>query len=230
MCSSDLAGASRIVYSPSGKAAALWFSSTGHVQVVKGLPAAPSARDTDASFLGGDPGALAVSDDGSWVMGAWAGQVYALGPDSAVKAVAVNGAAQALCFFHGSLNAAVITANEVVTISDIGGGATPKTIWSKPEDAGQEASAQTAVGLAVSFDNSRLTVAGSAGGLFTFDLATGQSLGADCGCAPTALAGMGGSMFRLTSAQAGALKVFDAATNEVWIVPLAVAADGGQQE
>lgn len=223
------AGASRIVYSPSGKSAAFWFSATGHLQVVKGLPAAPSVRDTDASFLGGDPGALAVSDDGAWVIGAWAGQVYALGPDSAVKALTVNGTAQALCFFHNSLNAGVITANEVVIITDVSGGATPKTIWSKPEGVEQEGGAQTAVGLAASFDNSRLTVAGSSGGLFTFDMATGQGAGADCGCAPTALAGMGGSMFRLTSTQAGALKVFDAATNEVWIVPLAVAADGGQQ-
>ena len=222
------AGASRIVFSPSGTAAALWFSSNGHLQVVTGLPSSPAVRDTDASFAGGDPGALAVSDDGSWTIGSWARQVYAFGPNSAVNVLPVTGVAQALCFFHSSTNVAVVTADQVVTISDIGGGAVPKVIWTKPEDA-VESTAQFAVGVAASFDNSRLTVANNVGNLFTFDMATGEGKGADCGCAPTTLAGLGGSTFRLTGAKAGALKVFDAATNEIWIVPLAVAADGGQQ-
>jgi hypothetical protein len=222
------AGASRIAFSPSGTAAALWFSSNGHLQVVTGLTSSPSVRETDASFAGGDPGALAVSDDGSWAIASWGQQVYAFGPDNAVNVLPVTGAAQALCFFHSSTNVAVMTADQVVTISDIGGGAVPKVIWTKPEGL-VEAAPQTAVGLAASFDNSRLTVAGNAGGLFTFDMATGQGTGADCGCAPTALAGLGGSMFRLTGANAGALRVFDAATNEIWMVPLAVEADGGQQ-
>ncbi len=41
---------------------------------------------------------------------------------------------------------------------------------------------------------------------------------------------MGGALFRLTSLTDGVVKVFDASTNEVWFVPLAVpAANGGQQ-
>jgi len=56
-------GANRIVFSPGGTAAALWFSSTGHLQIVTGLSASPSVPDTDAPFLRADPGALAVSDD-----------------------------------------------------------------------------------------------------------------------------------------------------------------------
>lgn len=224
------AGASRIVFSPSGTAAALWFPSTGHLQIVTGFSATPSVRDSDASFLGADPGALAVSDDGSWAIGSWAQQVYAFGPNGAVGVLPVNGAAQALCFFHSSTNVAVITAGQVVVISDIGGSATPNVMWSKPADAADPPNPQVAVGIAASFDNSRLTVAGNLGGLFTFDMATGAATGADCGCAATGLAGLGGSLFRLTSAQAGTLKLFDAATNEIWFVPLAAAAvEGGQQ-
>src|SRR5260370_510514 len=57
-------GADRIIMSPRGSAAALWFSSTSHLQIVKGLPLSPSVQDVDAGFLGAAPGALAVSDDG----------------------------------------------------------------------------------------------------------------------------------------------------------------------
>jgi hypothetical protein len=224
------AGANRIVFSPNGTAAALWFSSTGHLQIVTGLSAAPAVRDSDASFLGADPSALAVSDDGSWAIGSWAQQVYAFGPNGALSVLPVSGTAQALCFFHSSTNVAVITSSQVVVVSDIGGSAAPNVIWSKPADAVDPPTPQVAVGLAASFDNSRLTVAGNLGGLFTFEMATGAATGADCGCAPTELAGLGGSLFRLTGAKAGTLKLFDAATNEVWFVPLATAAaNGGQQ-
>src|ERR1019366_2834081 len=48
-------GADRIVFSPSGTAAALWFSANDRIQVVSGW-AAPSVRGIHASFLGGDPG------------------------------------------------------------------------------------------------------------------------------------------------------------------------------
>lgn len=222
------AGASRIVFSPSGTAAALWFASSGHLQVVTGLNSSLSVRDTDASFAGGDPGAIAVSDDGTWAIASWGQQIYAFGPNGVVNTLPVSGVARALCFFHSSTNVAVVTANQVVTISDIGGGAVPKVIWTNPDGA-VDSGSQFAVGVAASFDNSLLTVAANTGALFTFTMATGEGRGADCGCAPTALAGLGGSLFRLTGAKAGALKVFDAATNEIWMVPLAVAADGGQQ-
>ena len=140
----------------------------------------------------------------------------------------VTGVAHAVSFFHSSTNVAIVTANQVVTISDIGGGAVPKVLWTNPDDT-VDSGSQFAVGVGASSDNSRLTVAANTGALFTFDVATGEGKAADCGCAPTSLAGLGGSLFRLTGANAGALKVFDAATNEIWMVPLAVAADGGQQ-
>ena len=103
-------GADRIVFSPSGTAAALWFSAGGHMQVVSGLAATPAVRDIDASFLGGDPAGLAVSDDGQWVAGAWSSSVYAFGPDGRASVLPVAGPAEALCFFHGRADVAVITA------------------------------------------------------------------------------------------------------------------------
>ena len=227
-------GADRIVFSPSGTAAALWFSEGGRLQVVSGLAAAPSVRNIDASFLSGDPAGLAVSDDGQWVAGAWSSNVYAFGPYGSPSALPVAGPAEALCFFHGRADVAVITASQVVIVSDIGGAAVPNVIYSKPNDSPDTAPVQVAAGFAVSFDNRYLAIAGNLGALATFDLTAGTSVGGNCNCSPGGLDGMGGSVFRLTGVNDGALKVFDAASNDVWFVPIAAAETastnaGGQQ-
>ena len=227
-------GADRMVFSPGGTAAALWFSAGGRMQVVSGLAAAPSVRDIDASFLGGDPAGLAVSDDGQWVAGAWSSSVYAFGPDGRASALPVAGPAEALCFFHGRADVAVITASQVVIVADIGGAVVPNVIYTKPNDPGNTAPAEVAVGFAVSFDNRYLAIAGNLGHLATFDLAANTSAVGYCDCSPSGLAAMGGSLFRLTGVNDGALKVFDASTNDVWFVPLAApvtasATAGGQQ-
>jgi hypothetical protein len=214
------AGSDRIVFSPNGGIAALWYQ--GHIQIISGLPSNPVTRVVDASFLTGAPSALAVSDDGQWTAGAWPEGVYAFGPQNQVITLPVEGLPEALCFFHSKADVAVITATQVVTIADIGGAATPTVLWSKPPDPPDStAPVQVAVGLATSFDNRHLTVTGNLGGLFTFDLASGASYGNDCGCSPTGLFGLGGSLFRLTGLKDNAVQVFDAATNELWFVPLA---------
>jgi len=225
------AGANRVVFSPSGNTAALWFSYTGHIQILQGLglSSVPAVRDLDASFAGGDPAAFAVSDDGLWAVGAWSSKVYAFGPNSQVNMLPVDGAAQALTFFHSKTDVAVFTPTQVATFTDIAGSAAPTVLWSQSAEAAA-ATNPIAVGLAVSFDNAHLTIAGNTGALFTFDLATGAAVAADCACVPTGLVGLGGSLYRLNGANAGAVKVFDAATNDVWFVPLSAPAEvGGQQ-
>ncbi len=227
-------GADRIVFSPSGTAAALWFSTASRLQVVSGLAATPAVRNLDASFLGGDPAGLAVSDDGQWVAGAWSSSVYAFGPYGSPSALPVAGPAEALCFFHGRADVAVITASQVVIVSDIGGAVVPNVIYSKPNDPPGTAPVQVAAGFAVSFDNRYLAIAGNLGALATFDLTAGTSVGGNCNCSPSGLDGMGGSLFRLTGVNDGALKVFDASTNDVWFVPIAAPVTastnaGGQQ-
>jgi hypothetical protein len=224
-------GADRIVFSPSGTAAALWFSADGHIQVVSGLAGTPAVRDIDASLLGGAPAGLAVSDDGQFVAGAWSSSVYAFGPAGPASALPVAGPAEALCFFHGRSDLAVITATQVVILPGIGGVVTPNVVYTKPGDSGNGAPVEVAVGFAVSFDNRYLSIAGNLGALATFDLTAGTSAGGNCDCSPSGLAGMGGALFRLNGVSNGALKVFDASTNDVWFVPLAApvatAAPGG---
>jgi hypothetical protein len=220
------AAADRIVFSPSGTAAVLWFSAAQHIQVVTGLSGTPSVHDVDASWLGAEATGLAVSDDGQWVAGGWSSGIYAFGPAGQVTVLPVQGAAEALCFFHGRADVAVITATQVVIVADIAGAVVPNIIWTKPNDppAADHAAAppaEVAVGFAVSFDNTRLSVSGNLGHLLTFDLTAGTSVGGDCNCSPTGLFAMGGSLYRLTGLANGALKVFDASTNEIWFVPLA---------
>jgi hypothetical protein len=221
------AGASGIVLSPDGSAAALWFSSTGHVQVINGLPGSAAVRDIDASFLGADPTALAVSDDGQWVAGAWTQGLYAFGPAGQVTMLPVDAPVTALSFFHRRADVALATATQAITITDIGGGATPAVVWSMPVDA---APGGSLLAMGVSFDNNSVVMAWDSGGLVTVNLAAGTSTSANCGCAPAGAFGLGGSIFRLTGLNSGALKVFDSATGDVWFVPLAATStDGGQQ-
>jgi hypothetical protein len=146
----------------------------------------------------------------------------------------VAGPAEALCFFHGRADVAVITASQVVIVSDIGGAVVPNVIYTKPNDPANTAQVEVAVGFAVSFDNRYLSIAGNLGALATFDLTAGSSGGGNCNCSPSGLAGMGGSLYRLTGVNDGALKVFDASTDDVWFVPLAApvtasATAGGRQ-
>jgi len=226
--------ATKIVFSPNGSAAALWFSSTGHIQVLTGLATATTANvgvhDIDASFLAADPSAFAVSDDGQWAIGSWSGKNYAFGPTGQVNTLPVDGTAEALNFLHAKEDVAIITATQVVTVADIAGGAVPTVLWSLPSGAPASSNAPVAVGIAASSDNSQLTIAANTGALFTFNLATGIGTPADCGCQPDGLTGVGGSVFRLNGFNAGVVKLFDAATNDVWFVPLgAPVVSGGQQ-
>jgi hypothetical protein len=121
-----------------------------------------------------------------------------------------------------------------VILPGIGGVVAPNVIYTKADDSASTAPVEVAAGFAVSFDNRYLAIAGNLGALATFDLIAGTSAGGNCDCSPSGLAGMGGSLFRLTGVSDGALKVFDASTNDVWFVPLAApvtksAKAGGQQ-
>jgi len=225
------AGASRIVMSPGGTAALAVYES-GRVSVIGGLPGAITVRLADISFLGAPPASLAVSDDAQWIVGAWGSAVYALGPAGQVNLLPTDGAAQQVTFFHGKSDVALITANQVALISDIGSAAVPKIIWQKPPDLPPDAVTQVATGLAVSADNQRLTVAGSLGGLYTMDLAHDNAgIYTECGCTTQGLASMGASLYRISAFEDGSWKLYDAATGAVLFVPLAApaAATGVQQ-
>jgi hypothetical protein len=216
------AGADRIVMSPSGSAAALWFSATSHLQIVSGLPSAPSVLDIDAAFRGAAPDALAISDDGQWLAGSWPDGVYALGAAGQVNRLPLAGAVSALAFFHRRQDLAIATPTAILTIADVGGSAVPAVVYDST------ASPLSPLAIAISFDNRRLAEADRAGSVLSVDLSSGVSASFDCGCAPEGLFAMGGSIFRLTGLDPGTVKLFDAAIGDVLFVPLAMAV--GEQQ
>jgi hypothetical protein len=139
----------------------------------------------------------------------------------------VDAPVTALSFFHRRADIVLATATQTTTITDIGGSAVSAVVWSIPDTG---APAGSLLGIGVSFDNNSVVMAWDSGGLLTVNLAAGISAGADCGCAPAGIFGLGGSVFRLTGLNSGALKVFDSATADVWFVPLAASStDGGAQ-
>jgi hypothetical protein len=214
----------RMVFSPNGSTAVLWFAASLQMQVVTGLPGSPVIRQVSASSMGSDlvalPGALAVSDDGQWSVGAWAQGVYAFNSTGQPTALAVLGQAEAVCFFHGSDDLAILSASQVVTVTGLGGQPGEAVVWSKPADSTPDAPVQLAQGMAASSDNTLLTITGNLGGVFTINLANGyQTSYVDCACAPTGLAQLGATSFRLTGVTAGAVKIYDAASSDVWFVP-----------
>jgi hypothetical protein len=202
------AGADRIVVSSRGTAAAFWFSSTSRFQIVSGLPGSPSVREIDAILRGGPPVAFAVSDDGQWLAGAWPDGVYTFGPDGSASQLPVEPGVVALAFFNQRTDLALATSTRIISVT----AATASVLY--------DGQAFSPVGLALSFDNSRLVMADRNGTVLAIDLTTGAPATVDCACTPEGVFGMGGSSFRLTSPASGAVKLFDAIENQILIIPL----------
>ena len=185
------------------------------------MPGSPSVRDIDAAFLGAAPGALAVSDDGAWIAGVWPGGVYAFGAAGQVNLLPVDAGAQALAFLHRRNDLVAAAPGGIFTVTDVGGSAVPSLLY----DSSSNPLAPLTIG--VSFDNRRVVLTDPSGGLLAIDLSDGSSANFDCACSPEGLFGMGGPIFRLTGWSSGALKLFDAGSGDVLIVP--PAQSGGQQ-
>jgi hypothetical protein len=209
-----------IVLSPRGSAAALWFSSINQVQVVTGLPNAPVIRQLDASFLASAPGALAISDDGAWVAGTWISGVYALGPNGEVNRLPLD-AATALAFFQETHNLAAAGASGLQMVTGIESFAIVSSLLTSADSSLQP------VAVAAASGNRTLVLADQSGPVTTVDIASGAATVIDCGCQPLGLFGMGPSAFRLTDLDGGAFKLLNAASGEIFFVPLALPATEG---
>jgi hypothetical protein len=210
-----------IVISPEGSAAALWFASLSHAQVITGLPGAPQVREIDATFLGPNPYSLSVSDDGQWLAGAWRAGNYAFGPNGEVNRLPVEDLVPAVSFQHGNHNLAVATHEQVLLVSDVGGANLASVLLT---GLGR----LDAMALAVSGGNQKLVIANPRGKLTSMDLVSGAVQTADCSCTPEGLFPMGRAGFRLNGLSSGAFHIFDPDTGQVLAAPL-TQAGGGQQ-
>lgn len=217
-----------IAISPGGTAALLWFASGSHAQVVSGLPGSPSVRDIDASFitarfdnpaLTDTPTALAVSDDGQWMAGAWSRGVYAIGPHSEVRPLPVFETPRAMSFFNGRHDLALATPFHVLSVAGVDGAATVSTL------AGRR---MNPVGIGVSSDNGHIVVGDRGGLLLSLDLNASTAAEFNCGCAPDGVFPMGrAAMFRFTGLVHGSFRMLDAAKGEILFVPV-MPGQGGQ--
>lgn len=217
-----------MVLSPGGSAAALWFSSINQVQIVTGLPEAPSIRQLDASFLGSAPASVAISDDGAWLAGAWLGEaagVYTFGPNGEVSRLPLEDHVTALAFFQGTHDIAAASAASLQRVTGVGGFVQVSTLATFAD------SSPPAAAVAVTQDNRIMVAADRRGSITAVQIESGAATTTDCGCNPEGLFAMGPSAFRLTGLQDGAFKLFDAALGEVLFAPLALhpGAEGAAQ-
>jgi hypothetical protein len=200
----------RLVFSPSGTAAALY--SPGSVQVIKGLPDAPAVSAT-ISLRGNSPRGnarpsrplpftLAISDDGAYLLYAAGGPIELIGVAGNSRQI-MAGAPDALAAFApGGHDAAVIHSGKLTLFQDIAGAATERSF-----DAIETPSA-----LAFSPDGQKLFVASATGrAVTTIQVATGDRSALACDCAPSALIPMG-SVFRLNELGSEPLWLLDTAS------------------
>ncbi|MBZ5632684.1 MAG: hypothetical protein LAO55_06085 [Acidobacteriia bacterium] len=208
-----------LILSPRGSAAALWFSSINQVQVVTGLPDAPVIRQLDASFLGSAPDALALSDDGAWLAGAWSATsagVYAFGPNGEVSRLPIDNGVSALAFFQGNHDLAAAGAADLQMAAGIDGFAVVTSLLASADSSLQP------LAVAATSDNRTLVLADHNGSVTAVDIGSGAATISNCGCQPEGLFGMGPSAFRLTAFENGAFKLFDASRGEILFAPIAL--------
>ena len=201
----------RVIFSPTGAAAALYAQ--GKIQIVKGLPSAPSPAGTyDLSGLLSGPagrghraftGSFAVSDDGAYLLVAAGGGVQLFGA-GAPRQVA-SAADAALNFAPGTHDAAV-AGTSLTVLKDVAGSATPQPLGD----------ADGAVGVAFSADASKLYTASRAG-VRAFDLSAGTNSQVTCSCTPAGLSGMG-SLYRLNDLGSAPLWLLDTTSSSPRIV------------
>jgi hypothetical protein len=213
----------RVVFSPSGTAAALVASDS--VQVVTGLPSSPAlagsvaldAATAAAVSVHSSAGWLAVSDDGVWLL---------LATENGLRLAAVAGGSSnslmpigqsgVVAFAPGSHDAAISTGGVLTWIHDAAGSAVQQAV-------AQNAALARAVGVAFSADSATLYAANAAGSIWSFDLAAGTSVQQSSDALATGLEPMGGFL-RLNQAGRGPVWLIDpnAGSPRVFFVPPAV--------
>jgi DNA-binding beta-propeller fold protein YncE len=209
----------RAVYSPSGKAAAVYAS--GRVQVFTGLPNAPllvfaaeiglSQTEPGRKPTGAAPEAMAVSDDAAWLLVASEGRLRLLGASGSSRGLLDGAREVSVAFASGGHAAAVLN----------GAGPWLDVYPDVSADPTQRIAAlglAEPAGLAYTPDGKFVVAAARADKSVTvFDLAAGAAATLDCNCAPTGVTRMG-KLFRLTDAGSGPVWMVDTTASPARIV------------
>jgi DNA-binding beta-propeller fold protein YncE len=213
----------RMIFSPSGNAAVFYQQSSGRLQILTGLPKAPTAQDLGTAAFNGSQAGLAVSDDGTLVLLAPGGQdsdpVWLLGADGSSLQLPLPGSSVAVSFRRDS--------HDVLALTRAGDLFLARNVDSNSDFSRVHAGdGQTSGPVAVQFspDGARAYTANATGTLAAFDLATGSASMISCQCSPTGLQPLSsGVLFRLNEASRPPLLLLDGsgAAPRVWFVPLA---------
>jgi hypothetical protein len=218
----------RIVFSPSGTAAALYVESAGTIQVITGLPERNTIlRETVLSSPEERLLAIAVSDDGELLLtGTVQSSARMLGPEG-FRDLPVAGPVSALAFRPHSHDALIATPDGVRMVRDIDTAARFQVV--NP--------ATDTVALAFSTDGKRAFAAHAEEGAITlFHLEQGTSTRIASRTRPQILYPLRGNdifrdIFRINEISDGPLWLLDAGDAEprVWFVPPATSDAGGAQ-
>jgi hypothetical protein len=196
----------RVVFSPSGTAAALL--SADSVQVINGLPGAPVVAATISLRANPRPrrplpDVLAVSDDGAYLLYAAGGPIELIGVSGNSRRATDAAPGALAAFAPGGHDAAVVHGDKLTLFQDIAGAATERSF---PGVAGPAA-------LAFSPDGQKLFVSSATSrAVTTILVATGDRSALPCACAPSTLAPMG-SLLRLNELGSEPLWLLDTASD-----------------
>ena len=197
-----LTAASRVVYSPSGTAAAIYTEQS--VQVIQGLPGAPVIAAASIPLRGGKYSpTIAISDDGAYLLFARGGPVEVMSVRGDSRKLMNATPNSLLAFAAGGHDAAVIHAGTLYLYQDVAGASTVRSYagFTSPN------------AIAFSPDAQRLYVASIRGkSVVTVDVASGNHTSQACDCAPTSLIRMG-SVMRLNELSSEPLWLLDTASD-----------------
>ncbi len=197
-------GPDRIVFSPDGNLAALYYASESSITVLRG---AKSEGAFDLSLMPGKPTALAVSDSGA-VLAAFtssesSGTVHFFEPGGEPRLTLSLSRASALAFLPGSTDALVADdmENRLYLLRDPGGRAEAALVASASDGINGPVAVLAAGGQRALTANARsVTIT---------DLLAGTSSVVECGCAPDDLQPLKDSVYRITRPAPGPIWLLD---------------------
>ncbi len=209
---------SRLVFSPSGTAA---LAIGSKLQLLAGLPDSLTVQDLPLPTDAGEPSAIALSDDGQFVLfGTRSGDTastWLLAPGMSPVQLVLPGPIAVASFKPGGWEAIALDPD----------GALYQILSSTvPAEVRQllPGSSQTAnpIALRMSADGKRIFTANRLGTVAVIDAASTSILSVDCGCAPTGIEPLtSSSLFRINEISDRPVMLFDVSTPtpRVWFVP-----------
>jgi hypothetical protein len=213
-------GVTRIVLSPSGVSAAVYYKADRRVEVLTGLPDSASwAHSLEVPDFAGSLSVFAVNDYGDSVLGVGEGEdapLFVLAPETNFRMLSTVSSSASVAFLPNSYDAVIAdgVSARVTLVRNTLGQSRIATIGGPAEDLARQ------VAIAVARDGKHVFVAnGEPAGVVSLSLSSGDATFIRCNCTPTMLEPLGQyPAFRLNDLGNGPLWIFDAGSSPPRIV------------